>query len=321
MTTTTTTPVCVSFTQPPPHSICKNPKWSQNGIRVAGNVIAGSTSSQLNHPRGIFIDRHDDLYIADSWNSRVQRFVQNSLLGATVAGGNGEGNGVTQLSSPQDVFVDSVGNLFIADYGSYRIQKWTMNSGQGTTVAGNGTDQSCRPRGVFVDKKDIYVSDHTTGYLMKYSSLDSNFGTVIAKDISSSAGMFVDQCDTVYVADSGRHSIEKFMKNSSRGITVAGIKYVRGSASNQLSGPNDVTSDQYGNLYIADTGNHRIQRVSAKDGRMKTIVGITGEKGTDAKHLDEPVSVALDSEWNLYVSDYVNSRIQKFSFESGDLYC
>ena len=66
-----------------------------------------------------------------------------------------------------------------------------------------------------------------------------------------------------------------------------------------------------GNVYVADTGNHRVQFYFAGQSNGTTIAG-TGISGTNATSLNSPWSLALDSQLNLYVADTNNHRIQKF---------
>ena len=93
----------------------------------------------------------------------------------------------------------------------------------------------------------------------------------------------------------------------------AGIPGRAGSSAAQLFAPQGLTLDKYGNLYIADCMNHRIQMFcpNAIDGI--TLAGITGQLGNGSNELYYPRDVAFDSEMNLYVTDTYNYRIQKFA--------
>ncbi|CAF4463211.1 unnamed protein product [Didymodactylos carnosus] len=106
---------------------------------------------------------------------------------------------------------------------------------------------------------------------------------IVTTNLSLPTGIFVDQCDTIYVAAFAQYFIIKFTKNNSTGIIVTGIPGEPGSDMNHLWFPHDVILDPYGNLYIADSSNRRIQRLSAKDGLMETIVD---DGGSASEHLD-----------------------------------
>ncbi|CAF1136117.1 unnamed protein product [Didymodactylos carnosus] len=323
---TNTDGYCHAFLRPPSHPTitCTKPKWNKNGITVAGNGTFGSSSIQLAKPMGIFIDQDDHLYVTDNTNHRIQKFVQGSNVGITIAGSNTRGNASNQLSYPQDIFIDSLGNLFVTDMLNRRIQKWSVNnSREGITVA--ALDPNYAPYGIFGNKQgDIYVSGEINyrGKLTKYSN-NFEVATTIASDYSSVWGLFVDECDDIYAAFYQSHYIQKLIDQLPLKFTVAGVKAEKGSDSTHLGWPSDILFDPYGNLYISDKDNHRIQRLKADDDTltMETIAGVTEEQGDDTKHFNEPWSIAFDSKYNLYVSDMKNHRVQKFLFESGDLYC
>ena len=76
--------------------------------------------------------------------------------------------------------------------------------------------------------------------------------------------------------------------------------------------PRGVTTDPMGNIYIADNGRHRIQFYPVDTINGTTIAGTTNFAGSNASLFTYPVSVVLDSQLNLYVSDYNNHRVQKF---------
>jgi hypothetical protein len=107
-TITTLSAECNSFELPPNQYNCTKPKWSQQGITVAGDGTEGKSSIQLGHPFCIFIDQNDDLYVCDFGNHRIQKFKSDSNVGTTIVGGiNEEG------FYPGDVFVDSNNNLLL----------------------------------------------------------------------------------------------------------------------------------------------------------------------------------------------------------------
>jgi len=95
------------------------------GVVVAGTQHEnGSDASMLDHPTGLAIDGSGNLYIADTANSRVQRWAPGATAGVTVAGGNLVGSAAGQFRDPQDVTIDRSGNLFVADTGNDRVQRW-----------------------------------------------------------------------------------------------------------------------------------------------------------------------------------------------------
>jgi uncharacterized protein (TIGR03437 family) len=267
---------------------------------MAGNGTAGfsgdngpATSAQLDGPEGVAVDSAGTLYIVDSGNSRIRK-VSNGVI-ATVAGGGssfGDNGPATsaQFTYPWEVAVDSVGNLYIADPDSNRIRK--VSNGVITTVAGNGNQGS-----------------------------SGDNGPATSAQLNSPAGVAVDSAGNLYIGDTLNNRIRKV----SNGVitTVAGNGTPGFSGDNgpatsaQLNQLYGVAVDSAGNLYVADTLNNRIRKVSS--GVITTVAGngtpsFSGDNGpaTNAQ-LYLPAGVAVDSAGNLYIADVLNNRIRKVS--------
>jgi sugar lactone lactonase YvrE len=215
----------------------------------------------------------------------------------TVAGGGsgGDGSAATNasLGSPNGVAVDASGNLFIADTGNQRIREVSTN-GIITTVAGNGTE----------------------GY-------SGNGGAATNASLYYPDGVAADASGNLFIADNLNSCIRKVNTN---GIitTVAGngtwgYSGDGGAATNaQLHFPYGVAVDASGNLFIADTSNHRIRMVST-NGIITTVAGngtggYSGDGGAATNaNLHAPYRVAVDTSGNLFIADYFNSRVRRVS--------
>jgi sugar lactone lactonase YvrE len=147
------------------------------GIIVAGTGTAGPALNQLNVPWGVYVDESngDTLYVADSNNNRVMKWLVNATNGIVVAGGNGAGALYSQLYSPTDVFVDSFETMYISDYYNSRIVKWLKNATNGTLVAGisgsAGTmsSQLYGPAGIQFDTNGyLYVTDSINNRVQRF---------------------------------------------------------------------------------------------------------------------------------------------------------
>lgn len=120
--------------------------------------------------------------------------------------------------------------------------------------------------------------------------------------------------DSLIIANSGAHNIVRWFPGATQWTLVAGDSNgSSGSSNTKLKNPWDVISDSFGNIYVADTGNERIQFFQAGQLSGTTIAGVNGVSGTNAKLLSSPYSIVLDNQLNLYVSDKNNNRIQKFA--------
>lgn len=104
-------------------------KWTPGasvGVTVAAGINgSGSDSTQLNDPRGLYVDSYGRIYIADYFNNRIQKWVPGMDYGVTVAGGRGVGENPGKLSNPSGVYISPSGELYVADEGNNRIQKYT----------------------------------------------------------------------------------------------------------------------------------------------------------------------------------------------------
>ena len=217
-------------------------------------------------------------------------FSNNRILAQTIitaAGGNGIGAAANQLRGPHGVFVDGAGNLYVADATNDRIQKFPPNSTSATngiTVAG-GNGRGAAPN-----------------------------------QLNSPYGISVDGSGNLYIADWANHRIQKFPPNSTsatNGITVAGGNG-GGSAANQLRLPFSTTTDDSGNLYVADWANHRIQKFPPNSTSATNGITVAGGNGgySGANQLDHPSDVFVDIAGRIYVADSSNDRIQLFPSNS-----
>ena len=280
-----------------------------NGLitTVAGNGTQGfsgdngpGTSAQLNRPGGVAVDSAGNLYIADTWNNRIRK-VSGGVI-TTVAGNGTQGfsgdNGpatIAQLANPAGVAVDSAGNLYITDTWTYRVRK--VSNGVITTAAGNGTPGS-----------------------------SGDNGPATNAQLGDPEGIAVDSAGNLYVADGVSCRIRKV----SNGVitTVAGNGTQGFSGDNgpatgaRLWGPAGVAVDSAGNLYIADTGNNSIRKVS--NGVIATVAGIgtltsgfSGDNGpATSAQLGVPEGVAVDGAGNVYIADSYNNRIRVLTLAS-----
>ncbi|CAF0985858.1 unnamed protein product [Adineta steineri] len=297
-------------------SVTSNPrasqqiKWKQNGIISAGGNEEGDQLNQLSSPNGIFIDHHNNLFIADFGNHRITEWKHDSNNVQIIAGGN------DQLSRPTDIIVDKQNNsLIIADTGNRRVIRWSLQNQRIQQILISDID--CF--GLSIDKNGfIYVSDIVKNDVRQWKEGDVN-GIVVAggnekgsdhNQLNCPGFIFVDDDDSLYVSDWYNHRVMKWAKNAKEGIIVAGGKG-KGSSLKQLSEPQGVIVDHLGQIYVADGGNHRVMRwcQGAKEGEI--IVGKNGQ-GDESNQLNNPYGLSFDDEENLYVVDWGNHRIMKY---------
>jgi len=124
---------------------------------------------------------------------------------------------------------------------------------------------------------------------------------------------FDSPSNSLIIANRYGHNIVRWTLGDSNWTLIAGsTNGTAGSSSTLVNSPFGVTLDPMGNVYVADTSNHRVQLFMAGQLTGTTIAGITGIHGNDSDLLYGPFSVLLDNQLNLYVADRSNQRVQKF---------
>ncbi len=269
-------------------------------------------SMKLNAPRNVAVDRAGTLYLSDFGAHQVYR-VGSSGIFTTVAGtgksgfsGDNATAKLAQLSSPAGLAIDSSGNLYIADSGNNRIRKVSQGGIASIfTVIG--------PTGLAVNSADTL-----------YIAASAYFGTTVhalgsgiaARDVTA------DSAGNLYL--SANNFVRKIAADGSV-TTKAGsgaARYYGGDGgpanASRMHNPWGIARDDLGNVYIADSDNHRIRKI-ATNGVMTTFAG-TGESGASLTsgvallaQLNGPRGVALDSVRNLYVADSGNNRVCKIT--------
>lgn len=270
---------------------------------VAGTGSAGysgdggpATSAQLAGVYGIFVDSSGNLFIADQFNHRIRKVGAdgniNTVAGSGTSGYLGDGQAATnskvQMTNPEGVAVDSSGNIYIGDTGNHVVRK--VSGGNIATFAGTNSPG--------------YGGDGAgaTGALLNLPTL-----------------VVLDSSNNLYIADSGNNAIR--MVTGTTISTVAGTGEANyagdGGAPKtaKLNNPQGLAIDRAGNVYIADSNNHRIRMIS--NGIITTVAGngtnaaFAGDGGPATKaELNHPKGVALDSAGNLYIADAFNNRIR-----------
>ena len=87
-------------------------------------LTAGSTYSQLNYPTAIFVDLTGGMFIADTNNYRIQKWLPDQPLGFTVAGGRGNGATLDKIGVVYGIFVDLQGNIYVSENSNHRVTLW-----------------------------------------------------------------------------------------------------------------------------------------------------------------------------------------------------
>ena len=280
--------------------------FAGSGVRGFNTESGPARGVDMNSPEGIAFDAAGSLYIADTFNNRIRVVSPNGTLSTFAANGypgySGDGGPATgaTLFFPVAVASGADGSIYIADLGNSRIRR--VRQGSMETVAGN-------PGGVA-------AIDHIPASGAR---------------LNGPTGVAVDKSGTVYFTEGS--------VGSGSGLTVGDYRVwkvtpdgflstVAGNGNNSYSGdagiatraqlntPAGMALDSAGNLYFADSQNHRVRKISPA-GILTTVAGnelpgFSGDGGPAVlAELHNPTAVALDSEGNLFIADSENNRIRR----------
>ena len=295
--------------------------------------------AQLRSPMGVAVDVAGNIYVADAGNHRV---VKLSPEGRQVAAWGSQGTAPGQFDDPSGIAVDGAGYVYVADTFNHRIQKLTPD-GQPVLVvgeAGTGPGQFRDPHAVAVDPEGtMYVADTHNNRVQKLSpdgEALADWGTTADAviDADPEAG---DQAAVRPLIQRSPRDVDAFRRPKGVATDIYGRLIVAdtdnlrlvtlsawtgqplgtwataeggpnaGRALGVSGSPRGVAVDPYGQVYVADTYNHRVQLLAA-DGSPLAQWGTEGGVPGDFRF---PSGVALDGAGALYVADTGNHRIQR----------
>ncbi|CAF1553493.1 unnamed protein product [Adineta ricciae] len=179
-----------------------------------------------------------------------------------------------------------------------------FNATNGSTVAGSALNYFKSCGSVVVDsKRNIYVSDPYNSRVRLWLN-GSSAGTIIAgSDLAT---------NSLVIANRISNNVVRWIIGASTWtLVVDDIGGAAGTSSKLLNSPCSLAFDVLGNLYVADTFNHRIQFFQVGSANGTTVAGKTGVFGSNATLVNVPYALKLDNENNLYVADTYNQRVQR----------
>ena len=318
-----------------------------------GSADGTGSDARFKGPASVAVDIHGNIYVADQVNHTIRKMTPagevTTLAGLAGSSGTANGTGsMARFNGPTGVAVDSAGNVYVADFLNNRIRKVTA-AGVVATLAGSGnfgstdgTGSAARfsfPTGVAVDANgNVYVADAgnssirkvtPAGVVTTLAGLDGSHGsadgTGSAAQFDVPYGVAVDNAGNVYVTDNGNHNLRKVTPVGTNWVvtTLDGLAGNAGSAdgmgsSARFYAPQGLAVDSAGNVYVADTFNNTIRKVTpARTNWVVTTLG--GEAGIygsadgtgSAVRFNSPSGVTVDNAGNLYVADFYLSTIRK----------
>jgi len=291
------------------------------GSGVPGKADGTGNAASFTNPSGVLFDGAGNLYVADG--SGHLRKITSSAVVSTV-------NNYTGIAS--GLAIDATGNIYIGDIGNNEIEKLGTNgavsvlAGNLTYGAVNGTGAAASfhaPVALAIDASgNIFVADQLNNLIRKVTpgGVVTTFagsgaraeadGTGTAASFNYPSGIAIDASGNIYVADAGGNTIRK-ISPAGMVTTLAG----NGSAGSadgvgpgaSFNGPQGLAFDAIGNLYVADSGNNMIRKISPL-GQVITVAANYPGANNNNINLDDPVGIAIDASGNAYVSEF-NSDI------------
>ena len=263
-------------------------------VKSSGITDGLGGAARFDQPSGVATDEANNIYVSDSANT-IRKITPSGLVTtlAGTAGLPGASNGLgtnAQFNSPSGLAVDMIGNVYVADSGNHLIRKISA-LGEVTTLAGSPGQPG---------------------------SADGANG--VAR-FNNPEGVTVDAAGNIYVADTFNNTVRKITAD---GVvtTLAGdpsrYGYGDGKGDNaQFASPLGLASDTTGIIYVADSGNNAVRKVTP-DGMVTTLAGNPSRYGfTDGTGIGaeffSPQGVAVDSAGNIFVAEETNDMIRKIT--------
>lgn len=312
----------------------------------------GGPASQgsANFPNGLDVDAQGNVYFADAADNRVRRIEAGTTILGTLAGGLHTGDGGpavgAALTTPPGVALAPDGTIYVAETGLNRIRRISP-AGVISTVAGTGFPGDC-DNGVATEcaidspiavaimpDGNLLIADRTYGKVRMVANglmfTVAGGGVLQTENIPATQAQLTSMRaiavagNQIYVIS--RHRVRRFTVGGTistvAGTATAGFNGdgIPGTSA-QLNGPQGLALDAAGDVYIADTGNHRVRKVSA--GLIQTLAG-TGTAGfsgdgsaATAAQINAPRGLAVHPSGMVYVSDTSNHRVRGF-MPGGDI--
>ncbi len=271
------------------------------GIRFGGfsgdNGLA--INAQFDFPVGVYVDKNENIYIADQGNDRIRMVKKTTGIITTIAGTGVQGFSGdsilavnTQLNQPTSVCTDDSGNIYIADEQNNRIRMIDHQTNKIYTIAGTGI-----------------------------AGFSGDSGLAIDAQLDDPLGICLDASGNLYIGDNAR--IRKVDANTHIITTVVGNGTVgnsgdMGSPLNaEIGAPTCVYVDTSNNLYIVDEASRVIRKVDLDVNIITTVAGngtfgFYGDMGDPVNaEFNEPFGLCIDATGNIYISDMYSDRIRE----------
>ena len=291
------------------------------GVSGSWEIIGGGSGSapgQFNGPAGIAIGGDGSILVAEHGNHRVQKL---SASGTPLAQWGRKGSGPGEFVNPYGIAIGADGRIFIADRGNNRVQ---ILSPTGEPIgawgaAGKDPGQFLAPEGITLDPSgNVYVGEYGNNRLQKLGPTGNPIASWGAPggrggagpgEFNWPVGLVIEPSGCVVLADWGNDRIQR-ISGTGAPISQWGRK---GTLAGEFGNPNGVAIDPAGRIWVTEYSNCRVQ-VLSPEGRPLAQYSATGMRpGKGLGEFTYPRGIALDAVGAVYITEFGNNRVQKFT--------
>jgi DNA-binding beta-propeller fold protein YncE len=285
-----------------PHSVVKP-------IYLTGVGKTGSEPGEFRHPAGLAVDNHDDVWVPDLGNDRIQEFNRNGEFIKQI-GESGFGDG--QFNNPKSIAFTEAEDFWVADSGSSRLEEFNQKGEFIKAVGsrGEGNGQFNGPEAVAVAPDgNIWVAD-TYNYRVVELDEEGKFIRVVPIALShiEPTGIAFEPDGDAWIADWADNRV---VEVDPQGEVIHQIATTGdGTGEAEFSHPDTLTVDEQGILYVVDQMNDRVE-LFGPDGEYISQFGSAGSNAGQF-HFGYPTGIAVDRRGDIWVADSENNRIEKW---------
>ena len=263
-------------------------------VKSIGGPNFGTGHEQFYAPCGVAVDSSGNIWVADTYNHRIQKFDSNGTFLRSLNG---------QFGYPRGITVDSSDNVWVGSNGC--VQKFSNNGVPhfqfGTTGSGEG--QIIDASALVVDSSgNVWVADYVNQRIQRFNSTGAYLGKVNGQ-FNNPMGVTLDLSGHIWATDQHNHRIQEF-DTSGTFLRACGT---RGSEDGQFEFPYGIATDHSGNIWATDAGNHRVMEFDSNGTYISQFdLSVNGQ-------FTSPTGLAFDSGGNLWVADFGSHSIQLYA--------
>jgi sugar lactone lactonase YvrE len=303
------------------------------GSGAKGFVDGAALTAQFSGMRGLSLDAGGNAFVVETGNQRVRKVAGDGTV-STYAGSGAQGylDGARELAkfgSPSDTVMDAQGNVYVSETGNRRIRVVAPDgtvgtwAGDGTLASADGQGTRAKfmaPRGLAWAGGVLYVADPNANCIRKIGT-DGLVTTLVGADgqppaaVQGPTDVAVDQQGNVFATLADKHQVVKIAADGTVTVIAGGTQGAADgpAASATFNQPTGLAVDRRGNLYVADTTNHRVRMITP-DGTVSTLAGGAPgyQDGSGEQALfKNPYDVEVDdTTGKLYVTENQGNRVR-----------